>query len=550
MKIFILTIFLMTSFLVFSQEDSDLTRDVAHNVQLQKYTITNISVNSYYSDFGAIYYGNKLVFASARKDKDNTDKKWKGNNQRFLNFYIGDIDEKGEVLEYNSLMGEGNSRFHESNATFSKDLNKVYFTRNNYYEKRKGLSSERIMKLAIYIADVDSDGSWHNIRPFPYNSEEYNNAHPTLSLDGTIMYFASDMPGTMGRSDIFKVEMTETGDFGLPENLGGNVNTEGRESFPFIAADGTLYFSSDFHKGEGGLDIFKTDSDELELAAIQNIGKPFNSRRDDFSYVMHPNMREGYFASNRTGGKGDDDIYYFSSGEKKEKKEEVVVEQEVACTNIITGVVTENRQNSIVSGAIVEITDYQGNTMYKVTVSEDGKYSFEAECDTRYIIRADKPLYLGTSKQMKTTDELGQEITVNLVLTPEVIKIDGKIIIDINPIYFEFDSYAITKSAATELEKVIALMRKYPEIIVEGGSHTDSRGPETYNMTLSVGRANSTVRFIINYGAIAEHRVFARGYGETQIKNRCIDGIKCSDSEHAINRRTEFVIVNPEVLED
>ncbi len=549
MKNLIFTILILSSFLVFSQEEKQ-TGEVEHDKSFQKYTIRNIEVNSYYSDFGATYYGDKIVFASARKDKDNMDKKWKGNNQRFLNFYIGEIGENGEVSEYKSLMGEANSRFHESNATFTKDRQKVYFTRNNYYEKKKGLSSERIMKLAIYIADVDADGAWYNIRPFPYNSEEYNNAHPTLSLDGSIMYFASDMPGTMGHSDIFKVEMTDTGDFGLPENLGGNVNTEGRESFPFIAADGTLYFSSDYHKGLGGLDIFKTDSDELELAAIQNIGKPFNSKRDDFSYVMHPNMREGYFASNRVGGKGDDDIYYFTSGPKQEKKEEVISEPEVACTNVITGIVTENRENSIVSGALVTISDFEGNTLYKVTVAEDGKYSFEASCDTRYIIKASKPLYLGVTKQMITTDEIGQEVTINLELTPEVIKVNGKIIIDIEPIYFEFDSYAITKSAGTELEKVIALMRKYPEIIVEGGSHTDSRGPEAYNMKLSEGRANATVKFIKNYGGIEAHRIFARGYGETQIKNGCIDGVKCSDSEHAINRRTEFVIVNPEVLED
>lgn len=549
MKNLIFTILILSSFLVFSQEEKQ-TGEVEHDKSFQKYTIRNIEVNSYYSDFGATYYGDKIVFASARKDKDNMDKKWKGNNQRFLNFYIGEIGENGEVSEYKSLMGEANSRFHESNATFTKDRQKVYFTRNNYYEKKKGLSSERIMKLAIYIADVDADGAWYNIRPFPYNSEEYNNAHPTLSLDGSIMYFASDMPGTMGHSDIFKVEMTDTGDFGLPENLGGNVNTEGRESFPFIAADGTLYFSSDYHKGLGGLDIFKTDSDELELAAIQNIGKPFNSKRDDFSYVMHPNMREGYFASNRVGGKGDDDIYYFTSGPKQEKKEEVISELEVACTNVITGIVTENRENSIVSGALVTISDFEGNTLYKVTVAEDGKYSFEASCDTRYIIKASKPLYLGVTKQMITTDEIGQEVTINLELTPEVIKVNGKIIIDIEPIYFEFDSYAITKSAGTELEKVIALMRKYPEIIVEGGSHTDSRGPEAYNMKLSEGRANATVKFIKNYGGIEAHRIFARGYGETQIKNGCIDGVKCSDSEHAINRRTEFVIVNPEVLED
>jgi outer membrane protein OmpA-like peptidoglycan-associated protein len=541
--------FIFISFLALAQNDK-LTGEIDHDAQLQKYKVTNLAINSYDSDFGASYYGDNIVFASARKDKSNTNKKWKGNNQRFLNFYLGKANEAGEIYSYQSLKGESNSRYHESNAVFSKDLKTVYFTRNNYYEHRKGLSSDRKMKLAIYIADVRDNGDWYNIRPFPYNSEEYNNGHPTLSLDGRTMYFTSDMPGTVGGADIFKVEITETGDFGLPVNLGGNVNTVGREMFPFIASDGTLYFSSDHHKGFGKLDIFKTDSDELELAAIQNIGKPFNSSRDDFSFVMHKNLREGYFASNRTGGKGGDDIYYFTSGPKVEEKEEEVIIPEVACTNIISGVVTENNENSILSGAIVEISDYDGNILYKVTVAEDGRYRYEADCDKQLIINARKPLYLAGSKMIKTGTEIGQELTVDISLTPEIIKRDGKIIIDINPIYFDFDSYAITKQAGVELEKVIALMRKYPKIIVEGGSHTDSRGREAYNLKLSQGRAEATVKFIRNYGGIEEYRIFAKGYGETQIINRCTEGVRCLDSEHAVNRRTEFVIVNPEVLEE
>jgi len=550
MKRFFLLVFLFVNFSVFSQNKDISSGEDTHNSTHQKYSISNLEINSYYSDYGASYYGDYIVFASSRKHDDNKDRRWRGNNQRFLNFYIGKADENGEISSFEAVKGEGNSRFHESNASFSKDLSTVYFTRNNFYERRKGLSSERIMKIAIYIADVNSDGSWTNVRPFPYNSKEYNNGHPTLSLDGKTMYFASDMPGTIGGTDIFKVEIKESGDFGLPENLGGNVNTTGKEMFPFIASDGTLYFSSDGHEGEGRLDIFKTDSDELELAAIQNIGKPFNSSRDDFSFVMHQNLREGYFSSNRTFGKGDDDIYYFTSGESDEKlEEEEVSEPVLECTSTIVGVVKDSYDKEPISGAVVEILNELGETVYKETVPGSGSYSFVADCNAKYTVRASRSLYLEVSNLISTPKDLGQSINVDLYLSPEIKKQNGKILVDVNSIYFDFNSVEITKRAARELDKVISLMRKYPDVIIEGASHTDSRGPSHYNLELSTRRAQSTVNYIIKYGNINPNRIFAKGYGETQILNTCVDGVKCSDSEHALNRRTEFEIVNPEIFE-
>ena len=516
------------------------------------YKIRNLEVNSYDSDFGVTYYGkDKIIFSSTREDSDNSSKKWKGNNQRFLNFYIGEIDDTGDVVSYESVQGEANTRFHEACATFNKEHTKVYFTRNNYYEDKKSLSKNRIMKLSIYIADVDKDGKWHNIVPFPYNSKEYNNGHPTLSLDGKTMYFTSDMPGTVGKTDIFKVEIKETGTFSLPENLGGNVNTPGREMFPFIAADGTLYFSSDYHKGLGKLDIFKTDSDELELAAIQNIGKPFNSRRDDFAFVLNDNLREGYFSSNRPGGRGDDDIYYFKSTEKVEEKEEApVVESE--CTNIIKGVVSDAHEKTPLPGARITILDVKGKELFKTKTDEEGRYSYTAACNQNYTITASKNLYIDDGLQFKTSKTTGQEITADIALTSEVIKRDGKILIDIESIYFDYDSSKITKRAAKELDKVIAFMYKYPKVIIEGSSHTDSRGSNAYNLKLSERRAQSTVDYIKRNGHYDASRIYAMGYGETRPVNRCVDGVKprCTDAEHALNRRTEFTIVNPEVLED
>ena len=516
-----------------------------------EYKVRNINVNTMSSDFGVTYYKDSvIVFSSTRKAEGNSNRKWKGNNQRFLNFYLGKIDKNGDVKEFKSVGGEGNTKYHEACATFTRDGKRVYFTRNNYYKSKKGLSRDRKMKLAIYIADVKDDGSWYNIRPFPYNSEEYNNGHPTLSLDGKTMYFTSDMPGTIGRTDIFKVEITETGDFGVPENLGGNVNTPGREMFPFIAADGTLYFSSDGHKGYGKLDIFKTDSDELELAAVQNLGKPFNGHRDDFAFVLNKNLLDGYFSSNRVGGKGDDDIYFFSSLDRPKQKEEIVEVDEGPCESKIFGVVKDGNDQSLLNKAVVTLYDMDGKLLYKVRVKEDGTYSFKVDCGKRFLVKAHKPLYLDEQKKVKSGTEMGDDKELDFYLTPEIVKRDGKILVDIDNIYFDFDSAKITRQASVELEKVIALMRKYPKIRIEGSSHTDCRGSAEYNMKLSERRAQSSVDFIIQYGHIDPSRIYAKGYGETKPVNHCVDGVKCTDEEYAKNRRTEFEIINPKVLEE
>lgn len=547
---FFLIVLLASSLAVFSQEPEEEERSNKVPDYSEDYDLINLSVNSFDSDFGVTYYGkDQILFSSTRKDNDNNNKKWKGNQQRFLNFYVGDVNKEGEVLSYESLKGEGNTRFHESNATFNKDKTKVYFTRNSFYDDKKILSKTRIMKLSIYIADVDEKGKWHNIVPFPYNSEEYSNGHPTLSLDGKTMYFASDMPGTMGKTDIFKVDIKETGTFTLPENLGGNVNTPGKEMFPFIAADGTLYFSSDYHEGLGKLDIFKTDSDELELAAIQNIGEPFNTRRDDFAFVLNKNLREGFFSSNRPDGRGDDDIYYFESNKILAEVEEEPA-PEIACENIIKGSITDAADGALLSGSLVEILDMSGNTLYKVKVDTDGSFSYDASCLTKYVIKASKPLYITNEILLTTSSVVGHENNADIRLISEVIKRGGKIIIDIESIYFDYDSHEITPRAATELNKVIAFMDKYPKVIIEGGSHTDARGSNQYNMKLSQRRAKSTVGYIKFNGGFDNIRISARGYGETQLVNACKDGVKCTEKEHAWNRRTEFVIFNPEVLED
>jgi outer membrane protein OmpA-like peptidoglycan-associated protein len=310
-----------------------------------------------------------------------------------------------------------------------------------------------------------------------------------------------------------------------------------------------LYFSSDGHGGIGKLDIFKTDSDELELASVQNIGLPFNSSRDDFAYVLNDNMVEGYFSSNRTGGKGDDDIYYFTS----EKKEEIVVIEEIiaprVCENVISGTITDENNQTPLEGSLVEIIDYDGNTVYKSTLGENATFQFTAKCSSTYTVKASKIFYLSKELTVHTTDKFDDEIKANISLVPEVIKRGDKIFVDINSIYFDFDDAKINKQAAKELDKVIEFMNKYPRAIIEGSSHTDCRGKDTYNLSLSTRRAESTVAYILSHGNFSSNRISAKGYGETSLVNDCVDGVKCTEEEHSLNRRTEFEVVNEDSMQ-
>jgi outer membrane protein OmpA-like peptidoglycan-associated protein len=551
------TIFLISIICIsalFGQEGVPVQYDTIKQV----FYIENLSLNSVDSDFGTAFFGeDQLVFSSAMKNKSNTNKKWEGTGQRFLNFYMGKIDDKGDVKEFQSMSVSSNSIYHESNAVFTKDKTKVYFTRNNYYGKKKNVertNTGRIMKIALFIADVDSEGNFYNIVPFPYNSNKYSTGHPALSPDEKTLYFTSDMKGTIGKTDIFKVSINDNNTFSKPVNLGDNINTPGREMFPYIASDGSLYFSSDGREGFGKLDIYKTLASEYDIAAVQNLGTPINSARDDFALIINPDNHRGYFSSNRIGGKGDDDIYFFYDqyilqqrvNDSIKKEEDILAKNPEIIPEITIAVVDEKNKQNLGKTQINIIDDDTGEIVNKVNIDDTGQVTFEVENNKRYKIEAIKPLYKDKVIYVSTEDLAEPKIKRFISLTPETrLNSKNEVIVDLNPIYFDFDSDEITKLAAEELDKVVAMMEKYPNMIIEGASHTDSRGPNAYNQKLSERRAQSTVQYIkTNAANINPELIYAIGYGETKLVNHCSDGVRCTESEHALNRRTEFVIVN------
>ncbi|MEY8848924.1 OmpA family protein [Psychroserpens sp. XS_ASV72] len=498
------------------------------------FEVKNMDINTEVSDFGATQYQDQLVFASAR----GGGKKYKWNEQPFLDLYSAVKQEDGSYSEATAYNEQINSKFHESSAAFTPNDQVMYFTRNNYYNKKYKSSEDGTNRLKIFKATLE-EGEWTNIEPVHFNSDEYSVAHPVINLSGTKMYFASDMPGTLGKSDIFEVDINPDGTLGEPINLGTSVNTEGHESFPYVNSEGDLFFSSNGFTGLGGLDVFVIREFEKRRALnqqfiLENIGRPINSPKDDFAYYENIGTKEGFFTSNRDGGKGDDDIYSFIMPD---------------CEQVVEGIVRDVETDEIIVGAKVTLLDADGNALNAQMVGTDGAYKFEElECEKEYLIRIEAENY-ETVEERFTTPKKKQELVINPKLEKDVKGIgegtDLAQTLGIPIIYFDFDKYEIRYDAEVELQKVLAVMKQYPEMIVDIKSHTDCRGPADYNERLSENRAQSTRDYLISKG-IEASRLTAKGYGESQLVNDCgceVNTSDCTEEQHQLNRRSEFIIV-------
>ena len=500
------------------------------------YTVKSVKINTKDSEFGTTFYGkDKVVFAAPKDNAVLTRTVWSENKQAFLDLYIGTITEEGEIDGKQRVLGDVNNKFHEGIVSFTKDLKTVYFDANNYTSKNKAKKdSTGMVNIQMYRADVEDNGAWTNVVKLPFNSDEYSTGHPALSLDDNTLYFISDRPGSLGKTDIYMVEIKDDGTYGRPKNLGTRINTEDREMFTFIIDENILYFSSDGHPGFGELDVFAIKIFDNTVSEPINLEDKVNSKKDDFAYIIDDTNHKGYFSSNRKGGKGDDDIYGFVASPPLY----------IECNQAIAGVVRDKDTQELLPGAEVILQDEQGNQLQITTADEnDATYSFEATCDTNYKIIASTQGYLREELDIKTVNDIDADpLKTDVNLAPELIVVDEKIMININSIYFDFDKWNIRPDAAKELDKVIAVMKEHPSMIIEGGSHTDSRAREAYNQILSEKRAKSTVDYIVA-GGIDPNRLTAKGYGEMQLVNNCSSFVKCSREEHQLNRRTEFVIV-------
>lgn len=490
------------------------------------------AINSDGSDYVSSFYGDKLVFAST--SGSTGDKVYDWTSEGFLDLFFASIDEEGNLSGAYPVPGEVNSPYHESSTTFSKDGNTMYFTRNNFINDKKQRGKNKTVGLKIYQATKQADESWGNVKELEFNSDDYSCAHPAMTPDGKYLIFTSDMPEGMGDSDLWYVALNEDGSMGEPVNMGNTINTEGRETFPFVTESNKLYFSSNGHMGLGGLDVFEVQLSGTDLqGSFRNLGEPVNGPFDDFGFIYNEERGLGYVSSNRDGGQGSvsDDIYKL-----------------LLCKVTIAGTVTNLMSGEVIPGARVVLMDGNNMEIAATVAGPDGRYKFDEEltCGTVYIVRA-------ISEDCEPNEKVIETPTVSQVMeVPMALNCDPGLPcppddlgcrLTLLPIYFDFDRYNIRPDAEIELAKILAALQEYPQLVIHIESHTDSRGDDAYNELLSEKRAQSTLNWLVDKG-VDRSRLSAKGYGEYQLQNRCSNGVKCTEEEHQLNRRSMFIIQN------
>ena len=514
------------------KNNTDYLEDIKANVGI--YTIENAGINSKYSDYGSAIVDNKLIFTSARDTGGVGQRKHAWTGEHFTNLYAAGVN--GELIPSNPVRYDANvnSKFHEATPVFTKDGNTMYFTRNNYLDGKKGKDANKVTLLKIYKATLVNN-RWTNVTELPFNSNNFSTAHPALSPDEQTLYFVSDRPGTIGQSDLYKVAINSNGTYGEPINLGVEINTEGRETFPFVTKDNQLYFASDGHPGLGGLDVFTTKiNNDGSFGEVENDGAEVNSPKDDFGYYRDSEINKGFFSSNRDGGLGSDDIYRFTSIDK--------------CKQILKGIVTDSATGETLAGVQLILLNKQYKVIAETTSDALGYYAFDVNCRRTYHVRANKKDY--TSKETKLrTPEVTGETKLDIQLESTICRVAvgddlGKCF-GIKMIYFDLDKSNIRKEAALDLAKILDVLIQNPTIKLDIRSHTDCRQTAKYNMALSDRRAKATIAWLVSKG-IDSSRLTGRGYGESQLINDCgcepTNASNCTEEQHQMNRRSEFII--------
>ncbi len=498
--------------------------------EFEVFNVTELLTNS---DFGPSFYGeDKLVYASSSSNPVGSETHdWSG--LPFLDLYEAQLDNEWRLTKPKPLEGDINTPFHEASATFTKDGKTVYFTRNNYKDGRKRKNKDKLVNLKVYKAIKLDDGSWGNVEELPFNSNSTSIAHPALSNDEKRLYFSSDMKGTIGESDIWYVDILDDGTYGTPTNLGTKINTEAREAFPFISESNNLYFSSDGHLGLGGLDIFVISLNEKgSYKEVTNLKQPINSNKDDFGFIIKEEKKMGFMSSNRDGNEGSvsDDIYRI---------------WEICGEIVIQGIISDKKTGEAIKNATVQLLNKNDRVVSETKTNEQGNYRFGdfLNCTEKYTINAKYRDYEPNQKSV-TTPRGSDVVQTDIELTPPECPVDDLgCRLTLQPIYFDYGKHNIRPDAEVELAKILQAMKEYPELKIHIESHTDSRSSSSFNLNLSERRAKATMQWLIRKG-IEQNRLTAKGYGESMLLNGCTNGVKCSDEEHALNRRSMFIIKN------
>lgn len=501
------------------------------------------NVNTAYSEYGAAMYKGHIIFASSQNRSDYYPGIHSWTNDPFTKLYAAPVYIDGYVGESKPFSKKIEGKLNESTPTFSLDGQTMYFSSNNRDPLKK---QEGIIRVELYKATLDNKGQWSNVERLPFNTANSSSAHPAISPDGQWLYFVSDRAGTYGQSDLYRVKVLAGGSFGTPENLGDKINTEGRESFPFISTNNVLYFASDGRPGFGGLDIYGTKiNDDDTFGDIINLGNTVNSNYDDFAFYLDPNCKFGFMTSNRPDGKGKDDLYFVRE----------IDGIDMDFYQSIEGKVYDILTSKAISEAKVTLYDDNHKKIEEILTDKSGSYKFTDKiCSVRYTIGVDKTGYntieLGLPAINKSNGaeldfgiEGGKGISIDYLIEGVEIKVGDDLfkVLKLDAIYFDLGKYNIRPDAERELYKILEVLRKYPNMRIDVRAHTDVSGSDGFNYLLSQRRAESAVNWLISRG-INRSRLTGRGFGSSMLVNECFKGVPCPAYKHQENRRSEFIV--------
>ncbi|HEV7351366.1 OmpA family protein [Telluribacter sp.] len=509
--------------------------------------LENLPFNTPGAEFSSAVLGNELLVSAAKKEKV-----YKNNGQPMLGLYKVKIGEAPSESGGSPTLFSSNvfaEDANESSPSFTPDGKTMVFARGNS-GKRKGT-----MNVDLYMSRL-VNGQWSEPRYLPVNDSLAWDGSPAFSRDGKTLYFASDRAGGAGGADIYRTNMDASGRFSKPVNMGKDINTAGDEMFPYVAADGKLYFASDGHPGLGKLDIFVATRTQ-GVISIDNLGVPFNTPQDDFGLIFYENSDNGFFTSNREGGKGDDDIYYFAAPTEDQPDTTVIAQNDPTRLNgqlkvvryFLAGEVLSNtpRANPIDSATVRILADSANAELGRLVTGNRGRFGdYRLEEGKDYILLVERKGYISKRTPFSMDGRSIPPIFLNKVVTDTTYRVTVRLdSLELNKtfvldnIYYDLNKYNIRPDAAQELDKLVEILRDNPSVKIELSSHTDARATDAYNMTLSQQRAESAVNYIVSRGVDAD-RLTARGYGERQL----IVQSARTEEEHQRNRRTEFTILS------
>jgi peptidoglycan-associated lipoprotein len=497
-----------------------------------RYVVENVkALNTKWSDFSPMMYKKNELYFTSDREKGTSGKVfgWTGNGFTDIYKVAYKADKKNPnniKYEIPALVDKDliNTPYNDGAVCFDAKGAAMYFTQCNGKDG-KGANC-RIFYSAL------TGTIWGEPQPLSFSSDSFTCGHPCLNKTGDVLFFSSDMPGGFGGKDIWYVTYSKRGKtWGDPINLGETINTDGDDMYPFVADDGTLYFSSNGHVGLGGVDIYYTKGENTDWSEPVNMKSPINSSGDDFAMTLTKDKESGYYSSNREGGRGQDDIYRFYM---------------TPLVYTLSGVVRDSITKELLPNAFISITNSSDTGKLVIKTDAAGAYKITLKAKTDYELFAAKPDFYDSKIETQTTR--GLEYSTDLIQNFTLLEFDFTTVFTLEGIYYDLDKANIRQDAAMILDTMVQLLNKYPKIRIELGSHTDCRADSAYNQDLSQRRADSAVAYISKKGIDIE-RMVAKGYGETALVNDCgCEGAyvkrKCTEEEHQLNRRTTFRLLD------